>query len=173
MVQPTSRPEVSAFLTRSMTSQRNPSHHCCVWPARTSLCEECGKQGHSLAKCFKILGYPEWWPSKNKRTTLGSSSVHGASPTAHQASIHVPDFSSNVGSSLASPVSGFCTERYTKLIEFLKPEALSFTGVNPSSQSHFIPWIVDSSAMHHITTLPVNKSRITTCPTFVCLPTGA
>ncbi|XP_022864700.1 uncharacterized protein LOC111384627 [Olea europaea var. sylvestris] len=173
MVQPTSRPEVSALLTRSMTSQRNPSCHRCVWPAGTSLCEECGKQGHSLAKCFEILGYSKWWPSKNKRTTLGSLSAHGASPTAHQASIHVPNFSSNVGSSLASPVSGFSTDRYTKLMELLKPAALSFTCVNPSSQSHFIPWIVDSSATHHITTSPVNKSRITTCPTFVCLPTGA
>ncbi|KAD3336234.1 hypothetical protein E3N88_31753 [Mikania micrantha] len=33
----------------------------------TGHCDFCGRDGHTRDGCFKRIGYPEWWPGKNKR----------------------------------------------------------------------------------------------------------
>ena len=33
---------------------------------KTEQCSECGRDGHNRDGCFKIIGYPEWWPGKGK-----------------------------------------------------------------------------------------------------------
>ncbi|KAJ0452966.1 putative RNA-directed DNA polymerase [Helianthus annuus] len=33
----------------------------------TKQCTHCGRSGHNRDGCFKIIGYPEWWPGKVKR----------------------------------------------------------------------------------------------------------
>ncbi|KAM0060750.1 putative transcription factor interactor and regulator CCHC(Zn) family [Helianthus debilis subsp. tardiflorus] len=33
----------------------------------TGHCDHCGKDGHTRKGCFQRVGYPEWWPGKNKR----------------------------------------------------------------------------------------------------------
>ncbi|GJX36622.1 putative RNA-directed DNA polymerase [Tanacetum coccineum] len=33
---------------------------------KTEQCSECGRDGHKKDGCFKIIGYPEWWPGKGK-----------------------------------------------------------------------------------------------------------
>ncbi|PWA48889.1 GAG-pre-integrase domain, Gag-polypeptide of LTR copia-type [Artemisia annua] len=33
----------------------------------TPHCTECGKDGHNRDGCFKLIGYPDWWPGKIKR----------------------------------------------------------------------------------------------------------
>ncbi|KAK9075334.1 hypothetical protein SSX86_003657 [Deinandra increscens subsp. villosa] len=33
----------------------------------TGRCDVCGRDGHTRDGCFKVIGYPEWWPGKNKR----------------------------------------------------------------------------------------------------------
>nr|GFC71921.1 hypothetical protein [Tanacetum cinerariifolium] len=30
----------------------------------TEYCTECRKEGHRREGCFKIIGYPDWWPRK-------------------------------------------------------------------------------------------------------------
>ncbi|MFS7965118.1 hypothetical protein Hanom_Chr08g00758341 [Helianthus anomalus] len=30
-------------------------------------CDHCGRDGHNKEGCFKIIGYPEWWPGKGKK----------------------------------------------------------------------------------------------------------
>lgn len=27
-------------------------------------CTECNRDGHNRDRCFKVIGYPEWWPGK-------------------------------------------------------------------------------------------------------------
>ncbi|XP_023760471.1 uncharacterized protein LOC111908914 [Lactuca sativa] len=29
-------------------------------------CNHCGKNGHNTDRCFKRIGYPDWWPNKAK-----------------------------------------------------------------------------------------------------------
>lgn len=45
-------------------------------------CAECGKSGHKREGCFKIIGYPDWWPGKkgNKAKPMASCVDTGASP---------------------------------------------------------------------------------------------
>nr|GEZ25588.1 Gag-pre-integrase domain, Gag-polypeptide of LTR copia-type [Tanacetum cinerariifolium] len=33
---------------------------------KTQTCSECGRDGHDRNGCFKIIGYPEWWPGKGE-----------------------------------------------------------------------------------------------------------
>lgn len=184
---PTVRPEISALLARSLPSQQAPTHPRRVWPAGTSLCEACGKPGHPRAKCFELIGYPEWWPSKGKRR--GHDSLP---PAVHQVSAE-PAPSTSAPPTVSCAVPGLTAEQYTQLMELLKPTSLASAGESPSparfppvSLSNFSPispnsptnpspcnWVLDSGATHHITSSPLDNLYSTTCPTFVSLPTGA
>lgn len=79
--QPTPQLEVSTFTARSSTPSQPPSRPHRTWAAGTNLCEVCGKSGHPRTKCFEVIGYPDWWPSKNKggKTRLSSLAVHQVS----------------------------------------------------------------------------------------------
>ena len=33
-------------------------------------CTECGKDGHLREGCFKVIGYPDWWPGKGKKENV-------------------------------------------------------------------------------------------------------
>lgn len=56
-------------------------------------CTHCGETGHSKLRCYKIIGYPDWWDfSKKSRKKVGqglaavapsSSNSEGASVAAH------------------------------------------------------------------------------------------
>ncbi|GKA96093.1 putative RNA-directed DNA polymerase [Tanacetum coccineum] len=35
-------------------------------------CTECNKDGHKREVCFKLIGYPEWWPKKKGEKTKGN-----------------------------------------------------------------------------------------------------
>ncbi|KAL0404418.1 UNVERIFIED_CONTAM: hypothetical protein Sradi_2082600 [Sesamum radiatum] len=37
-----------------------------------NVCKNCGKSGHEINSCFKIIGYPEWWSTRR-----GKGSGHG------------------------------------------------------------------------------------------------
>ncbi|KAK4270129.1 hypothetical protein QN277_023208 [Acacia crassicarpa] len=32
---------------------------------KTLICSHCGDSGHSKARCYEIIGYPEWWDLPN------------------------------------------------------------------------------------------------------------
>ncbi|XP_022869799.1 uncharacterized protein LOC111389150 [Olea europaea var. sylvestris] len=88
---------------------------------RTSNCEECGKSGHTRDKCFEILGYPDWWPSKNKPPPRSSPRVARSSfPAVHQVAVDQ--------TSTTSATHGLSIEQYNQLMELLKPPAMAFTG---------------------------------------------
>ncbi|GJX24564.1 hypothetical protein Tco_0230860 [Tanacetum coccineum] len=36
-------------------------------------CTECNKDGHKREGCFKLVGYPEWWPGKKGEKTKGNA----------------------------------------------------------------------------------------------------
>lgn len=38
-------------------------------------CSFCDKKGHNKDGCFKIIGYPDWWPNKTKQ---GKGKVKGS-----------------------------------------------------------------------------------------------
>ncbi|KAM0029215.1 putative RNA-directed DNA polymerase [Helianthus debilis subsp. tardiflorus] len=68
----------------------------------TGHCDFCGRDGHTRDGCFKRIGYPEWWPGKNKREK--------SRPRA--ACIEVED----------SPVTGLTKEQYEQFLKHFAPE---------------------------------------------------
>nr|GFD01667.1 hypothetical protein [Tanacetum cinerariifolium] len=40
---------------------------------RTEYCTECRKEGHRREGCFKIIGYPDWWPGKKGDKSRGKA----------------------------------------------------------------------------------------------------
>ncbi|KAI3507425.1 hypothetical protein L1887_22411 [Cichorium endivia] len=77
--------EPAAFKTQgwregSFNSQRNnkgPSKD----PKRNTgeeidHCNHCGKDGHKREGCFKLIGYPEWWPGKTKVEKVKPKAAH-------------------------------------------------------------------------------------------------
>lgn len=48
-------------------------------------CENCKKKGHSIEQCFKIIGYPEWWPKEGfTKTKLTQKNVNVAEASSDQ-----------------------------------------------------------------------------------------
>ncbi|KAK1414482.1 hypothetical protein QVD17_30227 [Tagetes erecta] len=39
-------------------------------------CSHCGRDGHNREGCFKLIGYPEWWPGKVKGDKMKSKASH-------------------------------------------------------------------------------------------------
>ena len=38
-------------------------------------CTHCGGTGHTKSECFKLVGYPEWWPNAKKNGTRGTTKI--------------------------------------------------------------------------------------------------
>ena len=36
-------------------------------------CTECNRDGHKREGCFKLIGYPEWWPGKKGEKAKGKA----------------------------------------------------------------------------------------------------
>ncbi|KAF5767488.1 putative RNA-directed DNA polymerase [Helianthus annuus] len=113
--------------TRTGQKDEKPSGHC----------DHCGKDGHTRDGCFKRVGYPEWWPGKNKREK--------GKPRAACAETE------------SSLISSLTKEQYE---EFQK----HFAGENKTTQNevprsanmagkykHNDKWVVDSGCTEHIT----------------------
>ncbi|KAK9049228.1 hypothetical protein SSX86_031804, partial [Deinandra increscens subsp. villosa] len=123
-------------------------------------CSHCNKTGHTVDKCFEIIGYPSWMKPRNgqgKRpgsfTAMceTTSSSDCASPLNFLSTDQVAklmsllgDKSSDGGSSsnVSSNISGrfFCSS-------VLGSKTYCFTS---SSQNNSMTWIIDSGANHHM-----------------------
>ncbi|XP_056685715.1 uncharacterized protein [Spinacia oleracea] len=53
------------------------------WKDKSKLsCSHCQKTGHKNSTCFKLHGYPEWWPNKNRSCKSGSWSTRPSNSPA-------------------------------------------------------------------------------------------
>lgn len=109
-------------------------------------CTECRKNGHRREGCFKIIGYPEWWPGK-KGEKIKPKAAYAESDS--------------------SPIQGLTNEQYQLFIKH-------FSGTSDDEATGRIAnmagknglegeWIIDSGCTEHITHLPdilKNKERI-------------
>ncbi|KAL6293385.1 hypothetical protein ACE6H2_001527 [Prunus campanulata] len=55
-------------------------------------CTYCGGSKHTRARCYELIGYPDWWdhskaPRKNKSTSLHTSSVTDPASAPASASV--------------------------------------------------------------------------------------
>ncbi|KAI3511071.1 hypothetical protein L1887_18215 [Cichorium endivia] len=109
-------------------------------------CTFCGKNGHKREGCFKLVGYPDWWPGK--KGEKGKMTAACAGPEA-------------------SPIPELTQEQYQM---FLK----HFTSANNNEGSVHSAnmagkrndkgdWVIDSGCTEHITFIPdLLKDKIKT-----------
>ncbi|GJW96612.1 putative RNA-directed DNA polymerase [Tanacetum coccineum] len=120
-------------------------------------CTECNKDGHKREGCFKLIGYPEWWPKKKGEKTKGKAACVETE---------------------TSPIPGLTNEDYQY---FLK----HFSGTGNSKGTRLVAnmahkedeegeWIFDSGCTEYITYLSnilVNK-KATHFEAPVVIPNG-
>ena len=72
----TPTPHATAFQASQQVSRDNQNHKR-PWQKidkagqnKTGHCTFCGRDGHVRDGCFKLVGYPDWWPGKGKKEVI-------------------------------------------------------------------------------------------------------
>ena len=139
--------ETSALIASEAIANKAASHPRKVEAKPRIWCDHCNRPRHTHETCWKIHGKPANWKSKNNR----------APPTASEAE--------------AGP---FRKEQMDHLLKLLKSSSssgipnvsLAQTGSKPyalSCCSKFAPWMIDSGASHHMTSLSKLFSTYSPC----------
>ncbi|KAL2903852.1 Retrovirus-related Pol polyprotein from transposon TNT 1-94 [Bienertia sinuspersici] len=113
------------------------------------MCTHCKKRGHDNTTCFKIHGYPEWWPDRRTRapststSSRGKSGVVRANVVAGNSSSPTVDSSGVAGSTLPA----LSTEQVNILLNMINGQQQD----KMSGESPILSWIIDTGASHHVT----------------------
>ncbi|KAJ0947137.1 hypothetical protein HanRHA438_Chr01g0011821 [Helianthus annuus] len=99
-------------------------------------CSFCNKDGNKREGCFKLVGYPDWWPGKKGEKTKGRAACVEAEP---------------------SPIPGLTQENYQTLLkQFSSSGNVDTTKsfANMASKTDEVgEWIIDSGCTEYITHL--------------------
>ncbi|KAJ0457906.1 putative transcription factor interactor and regulator CCHC(Zn) family [Helianthus annuus] len=118
-------------------------------------CTFCGKDGHKREGCFKLVGYPDWWPGKK-----------GDKAKPKAACVETGN----------SPIPGLSDEQYQSFVKFFsgsnsgaetKPEA-NMAGKGDDT------WVMDSGCTEYIAHEPelIENTKRTSCEALVVIPNG-
>ena len=120
-------------------------------------CTECNRDGHTREGCFKLIGYPEWWPGKKGEKIKGKAACVGAE---------------------TSPIPGLTHEDYQLFLKHFSGWANGKNSKPTANMAHKEDfegeWIIDSGCTEYITHLSnvlVNKKE-TSLEEPVVIPTG-
>ncbi|KAJ0580529.1 putative RNA-directed DNA polymerase [Helianthus annuus] len=105
---------------------------------KTDHCTVCGRDGHNKDGCFKVIGYPDWWPGKKSKERVKPKVAL-------------------VETGGSSPIPGLTDDQYQLLLK-----QFGATGITPDDQKPPVAnmagkiydknnWVVDSGATEHIT----------------------
>nr|GFB75037.1 hypothetical protein [Tanacetum cinerariifolium] len=115
----------------------------------TEYCTECRKEGHRHEGCFKIIGYPDWWPRKKGDKSRGKAAYVETE---------------------ISPIPGFLRHfSRTGNTESIKP-----TANMAQKESEQGEWIFDSGCTEYITHLSnaLTNNKDTPFENPVIIPNG-
>jgi len=117
------------------------------------ICKNCNQRGHTIERCFKIIGFPKDFKFKNKPAANLSTSEHSCSSQPHQASATSP--------------SQLSQEQFSKLLELINEKSNGESGATSSNNNFSVSanmagmnlfskkvvrnWVVDSGATQHMT----------------------
>ncbi|GJW72033.1 ribonuclease H-like domain-containing protein [Tanacetum coccineum] len=123
------------------------------------LCKNCGLKGHTVDRCFELIGYP---PGFKRNPNL--KPVNGFNNTK---SNNVEFKKGNVGNNESKTSAGtvsFTNEQVMKLMSLLNEKSYSTTqanmAVNINGVNYHLGWIIDLGANHHITNNTKNMFNI-------------
>ncbi|KAI3494583.1 hypothetical protein L1887_40715 [Cichorium endivia] len=120
-------------------------------------CTFCGKSGHKREGCFKLVGYPDWWPRKK-----GEKGKATAACTE----------------SKASPIPELTQEQYQMFVKHFTSannnEGVIRSANMAGNKNEKGDWIVDTGCTEHITYTPdlLKNKKITPFESPVVIPNG-
>ncbi|XXG51738.1 hypothetical protein AAC387_Pa03g0243 [Persea americana] len=124
---PSGSPNLITDQTRSSGSQNRSYEIGAARPER--ICTHCAENGHTKARCYELIGFPEWWdPAKAPRKRNSKSNHHASAAVAEPSNTTPKEASSLIAT------SGTLSK------------ALNTSASNSSST-----WIIDSGATDHMT----------------------
>ncbi|GAA0142192.1 transmembrane signal receptor [Lithospermum erythrorhizon] len=112
-------------------------------------CEYSGNSGHVKAGCFKLVGFPDWWP---KSTNGGFD--RGMSSTVNNV-VYPNEYNSDYNTPLGNVMEGECSEEGqnpgTAMVNFVEFAGITTNhGVNSILLCILGAWIIDSGASTHV-----------------------
>lgn len=105
---------------------------------KDEYCTHCNKNGHKRDGCFKLVGYPDWWPGKKNDKPKNMAA-------------HIDE----------SPIPELTKEQYQMFINHFKNSSIDEEPSRSANMAGKDDWIVDSGCTEHITSTPnllTNKS---------------
>ena len=139
--------------TGGFSQNRDASRFIPVNRDPSRVCTGCGRSGHEVSGCFKIIGYPEWWEDKPRKNKAPSGRGHGFTPKANNAQI----ISANSAStSSAFPITDVDREGLAGVSDAQwRTVQKMFSSANISDRlsgkNGSVTWILDTGATHHMT----------------------
>ncbi|GJU89877.1 ribonuclease H-like domain-containing protein [Tanacetum coccineum] len=108
------------------------------------ICENCGYNGHTIERCFKIIGYPSDFGKKKGQNSKGKNVAYNSVGTTSGSNTG-PDSCSTSGSTSG----GFTDEQLATLLSLFKDKGPERNVQSPISS--YYGKIVDSGANQHMT----------------------
>ncbi|GJR05694.1 ribonuclease H-like domain-containing protein [Tanacetum coccineum] len=143
----TTKPAATAFVAKTFDNKKrfnnsfkgsgSNSNSNNIGPNPNLKCTNCNKIGHTVDRCFKLVGYPASYVKRN----FNSKSV-----TSNNASVdvHSNGVSSNNATTSNSPVS-LSSEQLARLMNLLNENGVSTTNANMAASAKFLTNVVDIS----------------------------
>ena len=142
----------SAFLGKVNDKKRFPNSNN---NNRTNLvCKNCGIKGHTIERCYKLIGFPKDFKTKtdSQPRNFSNNSVFSESKS-ESADNEKPDCFPNANN---NPFC-FSIDQVSKLLSLINDKpgfnpVANMAGVNLSFIHHNVKWVIDSGANQHFTT---------------------
>lgn len=154
-----SRPSVPPVWTKDLSPQGSTSTE----PPHGNrdfnrMCTSCGKKGHEASSCFKIIGYPEWWPDKPRPRVGGRGAQQGgrgggSNPRANATQILSANTAGmnsagRITDSDRVGLTGLTDEQWSAVQRLLNTSKSNATSGGKIDDKL---WILDTGATHHMT----------------------
>lgn len=154
-----SAPEAAAFKTsqgKNPTFNQKNNWKIQKEKKENDYCTHCNRSGHKRDGCFKLVGYPDWWP--NKKTEKGKSTVAFA------------DTDSN-------PIPDLTKDQYQMFVRHFANDEKETPVRSPNmagKSSNEEDWVIDSGCTEHIAYIPSLLKNKTNTPfeSPVVIPNG-
>ncbi|XP_026409954.1 uncharacterized protein LOC113305058 [Papaver somniferum] len=65
------REEAVGFALQAPKTAKGPVARMSTTSANKPTCKNCGKSGHEMENCFRLVGYPDWWLEKHGKRNGG------------------------------------------------------------------------------------------------------
>jgi hypothetical protein len=124
---------------------------------KNDRCNHCNRTGHDVNNCFEVIGYPEWWSDRPRRTGRGSANGKGIQQGSSVSKGRGGFIKANTAHALVnksnlslegeqSEVAGLSDEQWKTLLHLLNNATTSSTEKLSGMQ-----WIIDTGASRHMT----------------------